>query len=178
MKLATAGKIKIAIPEYSLAEVDGRASILLRERKKKLKESISLMNELSRSDYNKEYSLNARDNLNALLSLIENEKRINYETIDSIRSLCILIPHTPEIYIKAKLRDLSSKPPYKFNDCRIYSSIRDFARENKNNYKIIFLTKDRDDFDYEEIHKELNDLGVKLMFSSGDCVQEVMRLID
>jgi len=134
--------------------------------------------EISRRDYTKKHSLKALKNLNALLNAIDGERKINYETIKIIRDICVVIPHTPEIYIKAKIKDLSSKPPYKFNDCQIYYSVLDFASKSKGNDKIIFLTKDRDDFDYEEIHKELKDSGVELMFSSGDCVQEVMKLID
>ena len=178
MNLASKGKIKIAIPEYSLAEADGQEATLFYRRKKKLTESISLVKELSRSDYTKKYSLKAIENLTALLNAIDEERNINYETIKIIRDICIVIPHTPEIHVKAHLRDLSSKPPFKFNDCQIYSAALDFAGKNKEDYKIIFLTKDRDDFNYEEIHKELKDSGVKLMFSSGDCVKEVMRLID
>ncbi len=177
MNLASTGKIKIAIPEYSLAEVDGRVSFILRERKKKLKESITLMNELSRSDYNKKYSSGAIENLNMLLNLLDKEKKFVDEAIKSIRDLCVVIPHTPEIHIKAALRDLSSKPPFKFNDCQIYLAALDFAGKNKNDCNIIFLTKDREDFDYPEIHDELNDNRVKLMFSSGECVKEVVELI-
>jgi len=176
--LASMGKIKIAIPEYSLAEVDGRASIILCEREKKLKDSITHMKELSRSEYNKKYSLGATENLNTLLNLIDREKKFVNDAIKSIRDMCIVIPHTPEIYINAKLKDLSSKQPYKFNDCQIYSAALDFAGKNKKDGNIIFLTKDREDFDYPEIHGELNDNGVKLMFSSGECVKEIVELID
>lgn len=136
------------------------------------------MNELSRSEYNREYSSNATKNLNALLNLIDKEKEFVDEAIKSLKKLCLMIPHTPEIYLNAKLRDLSSKPPFKFNDCQIYSSVLDFASKSKDDQKIIFLTKDRDDFDYLEIHEELEALDVKLMFSSGNLVKEVMRLID
>jgi len=193
MNLASTGKIKIAIPEYSLAEVDGRVSILLREREKKLKDSITLMKELSRSDYNKKYTSGAIENLNTLLNLIDKERKFVDEAIRSIRDMCVVIPHTPEIHIKAALRDLSSKPPsqsytmrasddesdgFKLNDCQIYSAAPDFAGKNKNDRKIIFLTKDREDFDYPEIHDELNDNRVKLMFSSGECVKEVTSVLD
>ena len=115
------------------------------------------MKEISRRDYTKKHSLKALKNLNALLNAIDGERKINYETIKIIRDICVVIPHTPEIYIKAKIKDLSSKPPsqsytmrasddesdgYKFNDCQIYYSVLDFASKSKGNDKIIFLTKD------------------------------------
>ena len=43
--------------------------------------------------------------------------------------------------------------------------------------KTIFLTKDIKDFNHIEIHEELSSLGVKIMFSSGECVREVLKLL-
>jgi len=176
MDMAEAGTIAMAVPEYSLVEIDGRAADKIQGRKKGLNSAIELTSELARSEYNKEYALAAKDNLKKLLELADAELIHVKEAINDIRELCILITHNSDVYVKGKLRYLSSQPPFKEADCQIYESILKFVKEKKREYdKTIYLTKDMKDFDHTEIHEELSDLGVKIMFSSGECVREVLK---
>lgn len=178
MDMGEAGTIAMAVPEYSLVEVDGRAADKIHGRKKRLNSAIELTSELARSEYNKEYALAAKNNLKKLLELADTELTLVKETINDIRELCILITHDSDVYVRGILRYLSSQPPFKEADCQIYEAIIEFVKEKKHEYdKIIFLTKDLKDFDHTEIHEELSDLGVKIMFSSGECVREVLKLL-
>ena len=42
---------------------------------------------------------------------------------------------------------------------------------------IMFYTEDKDDFDHPEIHEELRNFGVEMIFVSGLCVEKVRGLL-
>jgi hypothetical protein len=91
----------------------------------------------------------------------------------------ISIPFTADIALRAELRGLRQLAPFKRNDQIIYESILLFARENQtSNLKMLFLTRDKTDFDFPYIHKELSSLSVELFFSAGDCIRYLRELLE
>jgi len=89
-----------------------------------------------------------------------------------------LIPFTPELMVKAELRRLKDAAPFKQPDRVIYESILEFAKLNKDsNIQMIFLTRDKNDFNFTFIREELASLNIELFYSAGDCIKRFMELI-
>ncbi len=86
--MAEAVTIAMAVPEYSLVEIDGRAADKIQGREKRLNSAIELTSELARSEYNKEYALAAKDNLKKPLELADTELIHVKEAINEIILLC------------------------------------------------------------------------------------------
>jgi hypothetical protein len=42
---------------------------------------------------------------------------------------------------------------------------------------MLFLTRDKNDFDFTFIREELASLNIELFFSAGDCIKRFMELI-
>lgn len=90
-----------------------------------------------------------------------------------------LIPFTPELMVKAELRRLKDVAPFKQTDRVIYESILEFAKLNKDsNIQMLFLTRDKNDFDFAFIREELGSLNIDLFFSAGECIKRIMELKD
>ena len=84
-----------------------------------------------------------------------------------------------EIQARARLRTVARKPPFAENDCIIYESILWFVEQNQHvDLTMLFLTRNRRDFDYPAIHQELGDFGIELFFEPGDCVRSVRELLE
>ncbi|MFQ6118801.1 MAG: hypothetical protein ACE5KE_02825 [Methanosarcinales archaeon] len=49
--------------------------------------------------------------------------------------------------------------------------------EEVKNYELLFLTKNWRDFDKTIIKNELNNLRVKMFFSTGECIRWIKNLI-
>ena len=92
MDMAEARTIAMAVPEYSLVEIDGRAADKIHRRKKRLNSAIELTSELARSEHNKGYALAAKDNLKKLLELADTELIHVKEAIKS----CFLLENASE----------------------------------------------------------------------------------
>jgi len=60
----------------------------------------------------------------------------------------------------------------------IDSAILQFARENQApDLKMLFLTRDKTDFDFPYIRMELASLSVELFFSAGECIRRIRELL-
>ncbi|MBM3237416.1 hypothetical protein FJZ31_14090 [Candidatus Poribacteria bacterium] len=88
------------------------------------------------------------------------------------------IPYSAEITARAELRGLRPLAPFKQADRKIYESILQFARENQSpDLKMLFLTRDKTDFDFSYIRSELAFLSVELFFSAGECIRRIRELL-
>jgi len=176
--LADEEQIQMAIPEYAIAEAEGAGVQKLLNRLKALEPALSALRQFSRSAYH---------DLDGLIRGVEqvignvktNEIPLVVEKISKIRQLATTIPLTSEILVQVKLREAKQIPPFKKSDICIYESILKFASENKDSgLNFVFLNRDRKDFDYPQIHAELQALGVELFFSAGDCVRRIRELLE
>jgi len=175
LKLAKQGKIKLVLPAFSLAELEGQALEIINNRKEKLNSFASILKEISRSKYSKD---DAKSGLEIVKRLLESNKK-DYKkigaAIQKLSGYCYVIKYSPEIIASAELRFRQRKPPFKETDCKVYQSILQFLTKNKKE-KVMFITKDRDDFDHPEIRNELKELDCELYFSSGDVIKRIMEL--
>jgi hypothetical protein len=81
--------------------------------------------------------------------------------------------------VKSELRGLKKIAPFKQTDRIIYESILEFAKSNQNlNIQMLFLTRDKNDFDFTFIREELASVNIELFFSAGDCIKRFMELND
>ena len=73
---------------------------------------------------------------------------------------------------------ISKDPEYGllFEDALVFSFVKLIGKSIGHESKVLFLTRDRD-FDVEKVLKELNDVGVEVYFSSGECLQRVKELL-
>ena len=123
LDLASENKIDVAIPEFSFFEVKGRIDEKFKRREDRLKETISFLNDLMRSEYHKDRLYDAKEKLKQLYMESSKEKRDVLESAEDIKSLCILIPHNVDIAYRAFIRDVANIPPFKNSDRQIYESV-------------------------------------------------------
>lgn len=94
--------------------------------------------------------------------------------LDEIKSMVRIIPYTTNVSTMAEMMFESASPPFKEGDCRIYTSILAFVEHTGEKYdSILFYTEDKEDFDHPEIHVELGNSDVEIMFDSGACVERI-----
>lgn len=177
LDLASESKIDVAIPEFSFFEVKGRIDVRFKRREDRLKETISFLNDLMRSEYHKDRLYDVKEKLKQLYMESSEEKRDILEYAEDIKSLSISIPHSADIAYRAFIRDVANLPPYKNSDRQIYESILSFTKNESEYNLVIFYTSDKEDFDHQEIRGELKKQGVGVYFDSGDVVQRVMGSI-
>ncbi|MEK7396952.1 MAG: hypothetical protein AAB116_08455 [Candidatus Poribacteria bacterium] len=61
----------------------------------------------------------------------------------------------------------------------IYESILEFAGLNQQSgIKMLFLTRDRSDFDFLHIKEELSSFNIEIFFSAGECIKRIVELTD
>ena len=61
----------------------------------------------------------------------------------------------------------------------MYESLLHFARLNQtSDAAMLFLTRDKADFDFPYIREELAALSVELLFSAGDCTRRIRELVE
>ena len=176
--LAEANRIALIVPEYALVEADGQSVSIINARKNKIKEFDQFLGQLRRGDLYQPTVPALREQLDSLLSNC-NQDRLNFEeTLERLRQICTVIPQTPQAHVMGELRFKSALPPFKPDDCQIYEAILEFIRLHRPEYQaIFFLTKDREDFDWQEINRELAALGVEISFSSGECIRLLRELL-
>jgi hypothetical protein len=96
-----------------------------------------------------------------------------------LEEIASIIPFTSEAMAKAELRELRQIAPFKQTDRKIYESILIFVRANQSpNVKMLFLTRDKNDFDFPYIRDELASMDVELFFSAGECIRRIRELLD
>ncbi len=177
LDLASEKKIDIAIPEFSFLEVRGKIGERFKRREDKLRDIISFLNELMRSEYHKRTLYDVKEKLKQLYINSPKERKEVLQSAEEIKSLCIIIPHNAEISYRAFLRSVANLPPYKNGDRQIYESILDFTKDKGDYDLIIFYTSDKDDFNHKEIRDELEERGIEAYFDSGNVVQRVMDMV-
>jgi len=81
------------------------------------------------------------------------------------------VQHTMAYYV-------SNDPEYdlQYKDALVFSFVKLVGTSMRHESKVIFLTKDRD-FDVEKVLEELNEVGVEVYFTSGECLQRVKDLL-
>ncbi|HID26685.1 MAG TPA: hypothetical protein EYP22_02415 [Methanosarcinales archaeon] len=100
------------------------------------------------------------------------------DAINTIKSICTIIPYTESMHKNAYLITLDKRYDLEDPDASIYASIKEFASmEEVKNYELLFLTKNWRDFDKTIIKNELNNLRVKMFFSTGECIRWIKNLI-
>ena len=174
-RLARAGEIKIAVPEYSFHEADGSLNRKHNKRAYKVDEASSLLGQISQTEHHRELCENGRDILKDLKKSMSNDRSEIKRVLDKIKSMVRVMPYTSDASARAELMLESASPPFKEGDCRIYSSILMFVEQIREEYDLImFYTEDKEDFDHHKIHDEFGGLGVEMMFESGLCVKRVV----
>ena len=169
--------ISLVIPEYAFAEAEGSILDKLRNRLAAIDLALTALRQASRSAYSTlaDFIIQLEQYKNEIerteLHLVQERKR-------ELEKNSTLIPFTPELMVKAELRRLKDVAPFKQTDRVIYESILEFAKLNKDsNIQMIFLTRDKNDFNFTFIREELASLNIELFYSAGDCIKRFMELI-
>jgi len=166
--------IDIFVPEFSFYEADGTIRGKLNNQVSELEHISGILNKISQTQKYLNFCNEVKKGIKGVREDISNDLKIFRAKLDEVRKLIDVLPYSKDILIKARLRHVSSKPPFKLSDCEIYESVLDFLKERGRDYdKLIFYTADKEDFDHEEIHHELKDLNCELHFNSGEVVQRV-----
>lgn len=178
IELAGNTEIELIVPEYALVEADGRSVSIVEAREKKIREFNQFLGQLGRGAMYQSNVPALRRQLQLLLSNCRQDRIRFQETLKDLRQICTVIPQTPQAHVMGELRFKSALPPFKPDDCQIYEAILEFIRLHRPEYQaIFFLTKDREDFDWQEINRELATLGVEISFSSGECIRRLRELL-
>ncbi len=165
---------EIAVPEYSFYEADGSLNRRLIKRAERIDEALSLLGQISQTEHYAELCARGRDIFKELKKLTLSDRAEIKRVLNEIKSMIQIIPYTSDASTRAEMIFESSSPPFKEGDCRIYASILVFVEHIKEDYDLImFYTEDKEDFDHLEIHEELRNLGVEIVFESGMCVERV-----
>ncbi len=178
LDLASENTIEIAIPEFSFLEVRGKIGERFKRREDKLRDIISFLNELMRSEYHKRTLYDVKEKLKQLYVNSPKERNEVMQSAEEIKSLCISISHNAEISYRAFLRSVANLPPYKNGDRQIYESILDFTKDEGKYDLIIFYTSDKEDFDHKEIREELEELDIEVHFDSGKCLRMIKEELE
>ena len=171
-RLARAGEIEIAVPEYSFHEADGSLNRKHNKRAYKVDEALSLLGHISQTEHHRVSCENGRTILKDLKKSMSNDRSKVKRVLDKIKSMVRVIPYTSNASTRAELIFESARPPFKEGDCWIYASILMFVEQIRAEYDLImFYTEDKEDFDHPEIHDEFGDHRVEMVFESGLCVK-------
>ena len=176
-RLADEHRMQMVLPEYAVAEAEGTGVQRLLNQLRDLEPALSALRQFRRSAYHE-----VDDLIRGIEQLAEKVKTIEIplvvERISNLQQRAAIIPLTPEILLQVELREAKQIPPFKKGDIRIYESILKFAAENQGSgVTLVFLTRDRKDFDHLPIHAELQGVEVELFFSAGDCVRRIRELL-
>lgn len=175
-RLARTEKIDIAVPEYSFYEADGSLNRKLVKRAKRIDNALSLLGQIAQTTHYAELCKSSRDILKELRKLTLSDRAEIKRVLDEIKSMVRIIHYTSNVSTMAEMMFESASPPFKEGDCRIYASILAFVAHTGEKYdSIIFYTEDKEDFDHPEIHVELGNSSVEIMFDSGACVERIRK---
>lgn len=173
-RLARTEKIDIAVPEYSFYEADGSLNRKLVKRAERIDDALSLLGQIAQTTHYAELCKSSRDILKELRKLTLSDRAEIKRVLDEIKSMVRIIPYISNVSTMAEMMFESASPPFKEGDCRIYASILAFVEHTEEKYdSILFYTEDKEDFDHPEIHVELGNSDVEIMFDSGACVERI-----
>ncbi|MFQ6055845.1 MAG: PIN domain-containing protein [Methanosarcinales archaeon] len=179
--LAENEEIELAIPDYSFCEADGTIQKRLTGYITRFERMSSELKDVRGSSYI-QFCNKIRQDLKDLKQKVIVDQDLYEQKINDIKNTVTVIPSNYEIFNRARFRYISSKPPYKLSDCEIYEAIKDFVKQigqiGQIDYEsIIFYTADKEDFDHPKIHNELQEIGVKICFKSGEVVRKILAYL-
>ncbi len=169
--------IRLVIPEYSFAEAEGNITMTMQKRCGTIDTAISVLRQAGRSAYRNVTMLIQELEQFNVHSFTQEQPTLHTSVYHLMKNTSV-IPFSAEIAARAELRGLRQLAPFKPSDRNIYESLLHFARMNQPpDVAMLFLTRDKADFDLPYIHKELADLSVELLFSAGDCIRRIRELV-
>jgi hypothetical protein len=175
--LAQEHDIELVIPEYSFAEAEGNLTTTLRKRCATLEAAISVLRQADRSAY-QDLARLIQELEQVKVQAFTQEQPILHARIQYLTKSASVIPFSAEIGVQAELRGLRRLAPWKPTDRNVYESMLHFVRENQSSeVRMLFLTRDRADFDVPSLHDELAALSVELLFSAGDGIRRIREII-
>ena len=169
--------IDMVIPEYSFAEAEGNITNTLQKRCLTIDAMVGVLRQSARSRYQK---------VSGLISELEQWKTYSlgeelaalHARMDALENIVRVIPFSGDIAAQAELRGLRQLAPGKASDRNVYESLLHFARLNQSpDAAMLFLTRDKSDFDFSYIREELAALSVELLFSAGDGIRRIREII-
>ncbi len=175
--LASEQNIQVVIPEYSFAEAEGNIGNTIQKRLSAIDSAISALRQSARSAY---------QDLAMLINQLQQFKAhseaeelpVLHTRMEELEESVSVIPFSAEVAARAELRGLRQLAPFKQTDQKIYESILQFARENQSpDLRMLFLTRDKADFDFPYIQNELASLSVEFFFSAGECIRRIRELL-
>ncbi len=176
--LAETGTITLAIPEISFKEAQATLRTNLVDTRQALEQTLDIIRQVGRSQYAQDAAQRVATALTELIDLMESHSASIPQTLDLIANVNCIIPYSPQAFAQGRLRYVGGEPPFMESDCEIYENILEFVRAEAENFDhIIFLTLDRTHFDCDEIRDELANLGVDLVFTTGECVAMVRHAL-
>lgn len=170
--------ISLVIPEYSFAESEGSILAKIQNRLSAIESALAALRQASRSDYSdlNDFIIKLQEYKD---SIEQNERKLVIQRKNFLEEISIVIPLTSDAMVKSELRSLKRIAPFKQTDRIIYESILEFAKQNQDlNIQILFLTRDKDDFDVSAIREELDALNIEIFFSAGECIKRIKELTD
>jgi hypothetical protein len=170
--------IRLVIPEYAFAETEGTIITIIHNRLSSIDVAINALRQSARSAY---YFLD--ELIIQLQQYKENTERVElpmlHTKMKNLEEIASIVPFTSESMVRAELRELRQIAPFKQTDRNIYESIFIFAKTNQNpKMKMLFLTRDRSDFDFPYIKEELASVNIELFFSAGECIRRIREILD
>jgi hypothetical protein len=170
--------VKLTIPECAFAEAEGSIGNTIRNRIKAIDSALDALRQASRSAYHD------IDDIIARLEKFKNDaKKMEIESLHLkmrfLEDSAIVITFTPESMARSEIRRLKNIAPFKASDRMIYESILEFAKLNqRSGNKKFFLTRDKEDFNFDFIREELASLNIEIFFSAGECIKRIVELTD
>ncbi|RLG23370.1 hypothetical protein DRN76_05455 [Methanosarcinales archaeon] len=114
---------------------------------------------------------------NELDNLVSSLDRSLYEVLEILSNLMFLFE--TELPLQDSMAFYVSKDPeygLLFEDALVFSFAKLVGKSLWHESRVIFLTKDMD-FNAEKVLEELNEVGVEVYFSSGECLQRIKELL-
>ncbi|MFQ6071631.1 MAG: hypothetical protein ACE5KT_02880, partial [Methanosarcinales archaeon] len=115
LTLADDGVISVEVPEYSFYEAHGTMKNRLHSRLRKLVEFSGVLNDYMRNPNYNDICRPIKQNFELLRQRTHDEIRLLKTELNRIKQIVQIIPHNESISTKAKLRHISSEPPFKLS---------------------------------------------------------------
>ena len=178
LESAKKNDISLAIPEYSLLEVEAGIAKRIKKWNLRIEETNALLNEFVRTGGIRDAAHNIKREFKDIAKYLNSLEQNAKDATRTIREHLIVFPYTQDVWFKSHVRGLKGNPPYNLSDQKVYESVLSELPKIKDCNVIIFFTQDKEHFDHPDIHKELNDLGVELYFKSGEVVRRIEKIIE
>ena len=140
-------------------------------------ETIRKIKGLERYDGFEELHKRFKNDVNDLNMLITKLEEATSKEVEILSKLMLLFSESLPLQYEVSFY-VSKDPEYGllFEDALVFSFVKLVGKSIGHESKVLFLTRDRD-FDVEKVLKELNEVGVEVYFSSGECLQRIKELL-